>query len=345
MPDPVRYEWPTTVVFYGIFLLLALLVVLVFVPFLVPLGWAAVLAVLCIPWTQPLRNRWGATRAAVAGTIGVTLMLIVPALLLMSLFVLEGIQVVRNLQGPVAAGSFDWINRDWNWLMEKLGEPNSDLPTLARENVSKVGGYLATQMGAIVANVAVILFEVFVTLFALFYFLRDGEEIMKGLRRVLPFDEASCDEIIGGASALIHASVRVSLGIALLQGLLGGLGFAVAGIHAPVFWGIAMAFLAFLPVVGTWPIWVPGVIWLYGTGHPWRGTSLLIFCALFVIITDIYVRPVLLSGSMRVNGLLLLVGVLGGMVAFGMLGIVLGPVVVATTMSVINVYTRRVRLS
>jgi predicted PurR-regulated permease PerM len=334
-------KWPTAVLFYGLILLLAAFVFLIFRPFLVPLGWAAVLAVLCDPWTEPWKARWGATRAAAAGTIGVTLVLIVPALLLMFLFALEGIQAVHNLQEAIAAGSLAWVSDAWSWLAEKSGEAGSDLPALVRENTSRMGAVLAAELGAVLANIAVFLFELSVTLFALFYFLRDGDAIVETLRAVLPFDDATREEIIAGARRLIHASVRVSLFLALVQGLVGGLGFAVVGIGSPIFWGIAMAFLALLPVVGTWPIWIPAVVWLYASRHSVRATVLLAICVGMVIVTDNFLRPALLSGSARVNGLLVFVGVLGGVSAFGMLGVVLGPLVIAAAMSVLDVYTRR----
>jgi predicted PurR-regulated permease PerM len=343
MAKPAPTEWPAAVLFYGIILLLAALVFLIFRPFLVPLGWAAVLAVLCDPWTEPWKSRWGATRAAAAGTVGVTLILIVPALLLMFLFALEGIQAARNLQEAIAAGSLTLVTRALSWLAEKSGEAGSDLPALVRENTSRMGAALAAELGAVLANIAVFLFELSVTLFALFYFLRDGDAIVETLRAVLPFDDSTRERIIAGAQKLIHASVRVSLFLALVQGLIGGVGFAVVGIGSPVFWGIAMAFLALLPVVGTWPIWVPAVIWLYASGHPGRATVLLLICTGMVIGTDNFLRPALLSGTARVNGLLVFVGVLGGVSAFGMLGVVLGPLVIAAAMSVLDVYTQRER--
>jgi predicted PurR-regulated permease PerM len=341
MANRAPIEWTKAILLYGIILLLAALVFLIFMPFFVPLGWAAVLAVLCEPWAEPWKARWGATRAAVVGTIGVTLVLIVPALLLMSLFALEGIQAVRNLQEAIATGSLAWVTHAWSWLAAKSGEAGSDLPTLVRDNTSRMGAALAAGLGAVVANIAVFLFELSVTLFALFYFLRDGDAIVETLRAVLPFDDATREEIIAGAQGLIHASVRVSLFLALVQGLVGGLGFAVVGIGSPIFWGIAMAFLSLLPVVGTWPIWIPAVVWLYASGHPARATVLLVICLGMVIGTDNFLRPALLSGSARVNGLLVFVGVLGGVSAFGMLGIVLGPLVIAAAMSVLDVYTRR----
>src|ERR1700676_3717046 len=116
MENPTPAKWPTAVLFYSINLFLVALVFLIFRPFLVPLGWAAVLAVLCDPWTERWKARWGTTRAAAAGTVGVTLILIVPALLLMFLFALEGIDAVRNLQEAIAAGNLAWVTHAWSWL-------------------------------------------------------------------------------------------------------------------------------------------------------------------------------------------------------------------------------------
>jgi predicted PurR-regulated permease PerM len=273
----------------------------------------------------------------------VTLILIVPALLLMVLFVAEGAQAAGNLQDAIAAGRFHWINRVWGWLTERSGATGSDLPALLRDSAAQIGTFLAAQLGTVVRNIAIFLFELFVTLFALFYFIRDGEAIVNGLLDALPFDRAICDQILMEARQLIHATVRVGLFLALLQGLVGGLAFAIVRIPTPLFWGMAMAFLALLPVVGTWPIWLPAVVWLYAAGHGVRATLLLIICAVMVGAVDYFLRPALLSGDARLNGLLVFIGVLGGVAAFGMLGVVLGPLVLATAMSVWDVYARRER--
>lgn len=114
MQKLLRPERVIVLLFYALALLLAGLVFMIFRPFLVALGWAAVLAVLCYPWTESLKRRWGSMWAATAGTAGVTVLLIVPTLLLMFLFAVEGMQTARNMQSTVAAGNFDWISRDWD---------------------------------------------------------------------------------------------------------------------------------------------------------------------------------------------------------------------------------------
>jgi predicted PurR-regulated permease PerM len=338
MQKLLRPERVILLLFYGLALLLAGLVFMIFRPFLVALGWAAVLAVLCYPWTERLKQRWGPMRAAAAGTAGVTLVLIAPALLLMFLFAVEGMQAARNLQGAVAAGNFDWISRDWARIARMAGVTGYDLPDVLRDASGRAGAYVALQFGVLLTNVADFLFKLFVSLFALFYFILDGDAIMIAIREILPFDEPTREQILSEANGMIHASVRVGLVLAIFQGLVGGVAFASVGIGSPVFWGIVMAFLALLPVIGTWPILVPAVIWLFATGRTGGGLVLLGVCGGLLGVIDSVLRPALLRGAVRLNGLWVFIGVLGGIAAFGMLGIVMGPLVLAMAASLLDAY-------
>jgi predicted PurR-regulated permease PerM len=124
-----------------------------------------------------------------------------------------------------------------------------------------------------------------------------------------------------------------------VHGLVGGLTFAVVGLPAPIFWAIVMAFLSLLPVVGSWPVWLPAAIWLFSTGHWGRGVIVLLLCGGVAGTTDSLLRPLLIGGRSRLNGLLVFISVLGGIACFGMLGIVLGPIVVATASSLLSGYS------
>ncbi len=344
MGEATAGERLASVLFYGVVLLLAYLVFRVFEPFLVPLGWACVLVVVFYPWHARLEKRWGRTPAAATSTLGVTLILIVPTLLLMTLFVREGVEAGRGIQRAVAEGHYPWVNRIWEWIGRRApGAGPADLPALVRQSAERMGQFLAEELGAVLRNAAVFLFELFVTLFALFYLFRDAGAIMAGIRRVLPFDEAHREKMIAEARDLIFASVTTSLIIAAVQGLLGGTAFALVRLGAPIFWGVVMALFSLLPVVGAWPIWVPAAIWLFATGHPWRGLVVVGICAGLGTTVDNFLRPLLISGRARLNGLLVFIGVLGGISVFGMLGVVLGPIVVATVTGILDVYTHRER--
>ncbi len=331
----------SNVLFYGVVLCLAYLVFRVFQPFLAPLGWAAVFAVISYSLEQQLEQRWGRTIAAISVTAGVTLILIVPVLLLATLFVREGISAARDVQAAIGEGGYGWFGRAWGWIVSHIAAEGMsvDLPALVRQGASRAGEYMAAELGAVIRNIVVFLFKLFVTLFALFYFLRDGESVLRRLRFFLPFEESIRNRMIGEARELIFASVTTSLVIATVQGIVCGGAFAIVGITSAVFWGVLMGFLSLLPVVGAWPVWVPAAIYLFSTGHAGRGIILIAICGGVGSTIDNILRPMLLGGRASLNGLLVFISVLGGIAVFGALGVVLGPIVVATAVGIVDVYS------
>ena len=105
------------------------------------------------------------------------------------------------------------------------------------------------------------------------------------------------------------------------------------GLGAPIFWGVVMAFLSMLPVVGAWPVWLPSTIYLFSTGHGTRAVVLLAIAVVIIGVTDYVVRPLMVGKCTELSGLVVFISVLGGVAVFGPLGIVLGPIVVATATS------------
>ena len=331
----------TNVLFYGIVLCLAYLVFRVFQPFLEPLGWAAVFGVIFHSLNKRFERKWGSTRSAVLITLGVTVILIVPVLLLAAMFVREGIAAARDIQVAMAGGGYGWLSHAWGLISSHIAAEGVtvDLPDLVRQGASRAGEFMATQLGAVIRNIVVFLFELFVMLFALFYVLRDGDSMVERFRHVLPFEETMTERMLAEARDLIVASVTTSLVIAAVQGILCGGAFAIVGLGSPIFWGVVMGFLSLLPVVGAWPIWIPAVIWLFSTGHAVRAVILIAICGALGASIDNVLRPVLLGGRASLNGLLVFISVLGGIAMFGVLGVVLGPIVVATAVGILDVYS------
>jgi predicted PurR-regulated permease PerM len=331
----------SNVLFYAVVLCLGYLVFRVFEPFLVPLGWAAVFGVIFYSLNKHFERKWGATRSAAAVTLGVTLILIVPVLLFAAMFVREGIAAALSIQTAMAGGGYGWLSHAWGWIGSKIaaGGITVDLPGLVRQGASSAGEYMATELGRVIRNIVLFLFELFVMLFALFYFLRDGDSILDRFRLLLPFEETTTERMLAEARELIFASVTTSLVIAAVQGTICGGAFAIVGLGSPVFWGVVMGFLSLLPVVGAWPVWVPAAIWLFSTGHSARAIILIAICGALGATIDNILRPVLLGGRASLNGLLVFISVLGGIAVFGVLGVVLGPIVVATTVGIVDVYS------
>ena len=327
--------------FYAAVGLLAYLSYRLFEPFLVPLCWAGVLVVCFYPMHARFERKWGPGRGAALSTIIVTLALILPALLVITAFVGEAAQAVANLTTAVESGQLLRFERIGAWIETNiLGHPPTDLPNLLREIASRTIGAMADQAAAMLRN-TVLFFVSFVTMgFAVFFFFRDARTIVDIFRRLLPFDETRRERIMIQARDLIFASVVAGLIVAAIQGLLGGAAFAVLGIREPVFWGVMMGFFSLLPVVGAWVIWAPSAIWLAMTGHMIQALVLAGIGVGVVGLVDNFLRPVLLSGRAELNGLLIFIGLLGGVAVFGLLGLVLGPIILATVATLFEAYTR-----
>jgi predicted PurR-regulated permease PerM len=227
------------------------------------------------------------------------------------------------------------------WVKIQLRFPGTnaeDLGTVLHRYGERAAGYVAERLGAILRNAAEFLFHLGVTILAMFYLYVDGERIAERLREVLPFEEPHRERMISESRELIFASVTSSLVAAFAHGLLGGVAFGITGITAPVFWGVMMGFFSFVPVVGSALIWGPATISLMVSGHLGRGILLAVICSVIVGLVDNVIRPWMISGRAQMSGLIIFISVLGGVSVFGLLGIVLGPIIIATAASILELY-------
>lgn len=330
----------TTVLSYGALLLLGYLVFEIFAPFLVPLAWSAVLAIFFYPMHKRVLTRLRPTPASLVSTLAVTLLLVVPALVVLFYTTKQAIEATSRLQSVVLDPDSTFVAHAENWLRDQLPESvkSEDLNTTLRGAAAKVASFLAGKLGALVRNLFTFFLDLFLLIFALFFMFRDGESVVRAVKHLLPFDEAIQADMIEESGELIFASVAVALVVALVQGLLGGTAFAIAGIHAPIFWGVVIAFFSLVPVVGSLLIWGPAALWLMASGHWGKGLVVLIICGGVAGIIDNILRPLLLRNRTRLNDLLVFISILGGLQLFGLLGLVAGPTIVAAALGVFRVY-------
>ena len=333
----------TSVLSYGILLLLIYVVFRIYEPFLVALGWGAILVIFFYPMHQRLAKRFSSPRASLISTLAVTVLLIAPAIFLTTMFVRQAVSISRGVQHSLVEQHNPAIARTWSWIAHHVPgmDPNADIFDTLEQGIEKEAGFLAERIGTILKNIAAFLFDLFVMIFAMFYFFRDAEQILRGVRSLLPFDAEHRDAMLLQARDLISASVTTSLIVAAIQGALGGVGFALVGLPAPVFWGVLMAFFSLVPVVGSGLIFVPASLYLGFTGHWWRALVLLAICAGVSTVVDNLLRPLLLGGRTGLSGLVVFISVVGGVNLFGMLGLVLGPILVAMAAGVLSAYMER----
>jgi predicted PurR-regulated permease PerM len=341
MTEPTPTQRVTTALFYGFLAVLAWLTFRVFEPFLTPLIWAAVVVILLLPWHRRLERRTSKPVAATVSTAVATAILVVPMLLVVIAFLQQAVSALSVIQMGSFLNQIAWLNHAWGWLAAHLpGRTAEDLPDLLRESVRRLTATLAGELGEVVRHIIVFLFDVVITIIAIFYFFRDADDIMRWVRRSLPLAEEQRELMIAQAHDLVFVTVASTLAAAGVTGLVGGLTFWVLGLPAVVFWGVVMAFFALLPVLGAWMVWLPAAIWLISQGRVGAAIALLAIDGAAVLLIDNVMRPMMISGRAELSGLLVLVGVLGGIFVFGMIGVVLGPVVIAVAAGLLQAYTQ-----
>jgi len=333
MPPERETEVLSRGVFVGTMLLLAYLAYQIVAPFLFQIGWAVVLAVALAPLQERLRKRVGPTRTALLLTLLVVVLLVIPFVFVVSALVQQGGQAVATLEDQLRrqGGPGAWLDAGWSWLRARLPLlPTRDemLAKLA-SGMGGVASYMAGQAGNLLKGVMTFVLKLVITLGILFFLLRDAEVFKAALRRLLPFGREQNERLLTLTSDLVSASVTATLTIAALQGLIAGITLAVLGIEAPAVWGVVTSILALVPVVGSAIVWLPTALWLILSGSAVKGVALLLVGALVIGNVDNLVRPWLMAGTARMNTLVLLVSLMGGVSAFGFIGIVLGPLVAA----------------
>ncbi len=338
--NPSTSDRMTTVLSYGALLLLGYLVFLIIAPFLVPLAWSAVLAIFFFPVFLFLTRRMSVAMAALLSTIGVTLVLIVPVLIVLLFAGREALEITARLRNQISSGTVVVPANLADAIRNHLPHSLQDVDFMGslQQTMEKIASYLAGSLAGMLRNFFSFFVDLFILLFALFFVFRDGERILLGLRHLIPFEKRLQDEMLAESRDLIFASVAVALLIAAIQGVLGGAAFAVTGLPAPVFMGVLIGFCSIIPVVGSALIWAPAALWLIFNGSWGRAALLLLICAGVAGVADNLVRPLLLRNRTRLNDLQVFIGILGGLKVFGLLGLVAGPTILAAALGVFRVY-------
>jgi predicted PurR-regulated permease PerM len=334
-----RFSW---IIFYATVLLIGYLAWQIVKPFLPEIGWAIVLAICLEPVRARVAPRFGRTRTAMLLSLLVLAVIVVPVVFIGATLVNEGGgavdyvgQQLRSQGGPGAR-----FHAAWGWLRIRASFLPSEQDVIARITAS-LGGFaqfLAGQATGLLASAAGLLFALVITMAVLFFLLRDASDFARAVRRILPFGAEQNERLIGMAYDLVSASVSATLACAVVLGAIGGVTFALLGIPGAVLWGVMMGLLSFLPLVGTAFVWAPAAIWLALSGSLTKGIILAAVGLGIMGQVDNVVRPLLLSGKSQLSTVVLIISLMGGVSAFGFIGIVLGPLVAALVTALFESY-------
>lgn len=202
------------------------------------------------------------------------------------------------------------------------------LHTMASTAAGDALGFLGGALGSI--------FEFLFTLFTMFYLFRDAERIIEKLRESLPLEREQTDRIFKRTRDVIEASVNGMLIIAAIQGALGALAFWVLGVPAPILWGVMMFFFSLIPSAGAFVVWLPIAVALLLTGDWNKALALTLFGAFVISAIDNFLRPKPVGDKVRLHPLIIFFTVSGGLQLFGVIGIALGPLIVAVTLALFD---------
>lgn len=326
--------------FYALIAVIGYLTFLVISPFLSPLAWAAVFAMMFHAMHMELTPKIGANRAALVTTLSAAILIVAPAVTLVSVIAREVPQVVDYLQ-HVSLNEPGRIDQVWEVARRRSPiQLPEDPGALLREGVQRILVFLAPRAGAVVADLFATLGSLFVMLFSLFFLLRDGHLLGRQIRDLLPLPEAERERLMRDTRDLVIASVGAGLLVAATQGAIGGIAFWLLGINGAVIWAVVMALCSLIPLVGAALVWVPTALWLLLSGEVMRGIILVVVGVLGISMADNVLRPILLAGRTSASGLVVFLGLLGGASAFGFIGLVLGPIILVTAGSLLKAFSK-----
>ena len=317
---------------------------LMLLPFVNVLAWASVLAVLFYPIHQRLVALTNSpSLSALLSTMIVITVIVVPLTLLTLVVAKEVGEVAKNAQEffrSLLDPSSPVIGRVMGWLGLRVDASHLDLQAYLLERLENISGAIAGRTLGLLGGVVGAIFQMFFTVFTMYYLFRDGNRIFNVMLEVVPLNAAETRQIFDRTREVIHASVYGVIVIAMIQGTLGGLAFAALGLPSAVVWGVAMFFLSMVPMVGSSVIWVPTAIYLAMSGHWGKALALALWGALVIGTVDNFLRPKLVGERAGLHELLIFFSVLGGIQIWGPLGLVLGPVMIAVTLALFDIFKR-----
>jgi predicted PurR-regulated permease PerM len=342
----------------GAFLALVLAVTVAFAmvlqPFFGAILWALILAILFGPLNKKILERipGRANSAAVLTLLVILLIVIIPAILLSMALIQEFLLVYNQFE----SGQIDVRVMFEKALAALPRRLSTWLASVGWADFSTVRDSVSAGLSGQVQNLAGralqfgqgtfnLLLMLGLMLYLTFFLLRDGDALQKRVINAIPLEPHQRDAVVSNFTVVIRATIKGSLVVAIVQGILGGLVFWGLDISGALLWGVVMGAFSLIPAIGTGIIWVPVSLYLFATGAYVEG-GILVFCGIFVIgLVDNILRPILVGRDTRMPDYVVLISTLGGLQLFGVSGFVIGPVVAALFIGIWNIFTKTWRKS
>lgn len=326
------------VFFFGLLLFAGFMVWQIAAPFITALALSAIIVTICQPMHHkilqytPRRNK---TFAAFLSTLAVLVVVVLPLTLLTSLLVSELVNFYQELSpnNMTVDSAVSRLEADIESMV-----PGYDLNLVS--HLQTVAEWFAENLGTIFAGTVSTLFTFLIAIIGSFYFFRDGEEMLQILIKASPLPDDEDRIIITRTARAVRAVATGTLLLALIQGTLVAIGFAVVGLPHAILWGSLAAVGALMPGIGTSLVTGPAVIYLFVTGQMIPGFGLLVYAVLVVGLVDNLLGPYLIGRRNNMHPFIILISVLGGISVFGPIGFIVGPVIVTLFFILLEIYNQ-----
>ena len=327
-------------------MLLLILVSIAFVWILLPfygaVFWAVILGIVFAPLQRRLQLKlnWPRNLTTLLTLTTCMLIAILPVIVISTLLVQEGAALYKSLEsGELDVADYlarfkDALPPYFQHLLDRFGLGNlNGLRDKIVKSAMQGSEFFATQAFSFGQGTFQFLVSFFVMLYLLFFFLRDGPELVRKVRSAVPLAEHQKRRLQLKFNRVVRATVKGNLLVAITQGALGGLIFWVLGIPTVLPWAVLMAFLSLLPAVGAGIVWAPVAVYFLLSGSIWQGVVLVLFGVFVIGLVDNFLRPILVGKDTKMPDYMVLVSTLGGLAVFGLNGFVIGPLIAALFMS------------
>jgi predicted PurR-regulated permease PerM len=309
-------------------------------PFISALAWAVALAIVAFP-----AHRWiGRHIRQPALAAGTSVLLVAVVVVAPTIF------IVHHLVGQAAAGAEKirpaFTQEGWREMIQKNPRFAGILERIERQvdirqAFERAATAISTGAVSFVRGSVRSVIDLLIIFFVLFYLFRDSQPAVESVRSLLPVSRKEADYVLDEITNTIHATAVGTIVIAVIQGALGGLMFWWLGLPSPVLWGVIMGLLAIIPVLGAFIVWIPAAIFLAAQGHWAKAIILTVWGALVIGLIDNLLYPVLVGKKLRLHTLPVFFAIVGGIMLFGAAGIIIGPVVLAFTVALVDIWRRR----
>jgi predicted PurR-regulated permease PerM len=223
-------------------------------------------------------------------------------------------------------------------ILSILNLSEEELNQAIVENISKLGKEIVSKITKGATNVVTVSLDLIFMIFSIFFFLRDGPEFLSKVRDYMPFSEIQKDRLVKQIRDIIISTIYGGVAVSIVQGTIAGLAFFILGIPTPVVWGLATSIASFVPLLGASSIWIPADIYLFLNGEILKGIILAIIGIFGISLVDNILKPIIIGGRTKMPILVIFFSVLGGIKLFGLIGLIIGPLVIALFISVIEIF-------